>query len=99
MWQVLLPQWLMELPLRVRQSVLNMMCGRWNNHCQQVISIGVLRCQPEPHPIYITDGICQCSYLGMDYSSLYIHDPIPLDNLTNHTALPYITWAHLGFQN
>ena len=23
----------------------------------------------------------------------YIHDPIPLDNPKDHTALPYITWG------
>ena len=27
------------------------------------------------------------------YKSYYIHDPIPLENPKNHTALPYITWG------
>ena len=27
----------------------------------------VLRCCTEPHPIYVADGICQYSCLGMDY--------------------------------
>ena len=27
------------------------------------------------------------------YKSYYIHDPIPLDNPKNHTALPFITWG------
>ena len=27
----------------------------------------VLRCYTEPHPIYVADGICQYSCLGMDY--------------------------------
>ena len=27
------------------------------------------------------------------HTSYNIHDAIPLDNLKNHTALPYITWG------
>ena len=27
------------------------------------------------------------------HKSYYIHDPIPLDNPKNHTALSYITWG------
>ena len=27
------------------------------------------------------------------HKSYYIHDPIPLGNPKNHTALPYITWG------
>ena len=27
------------------------------------------------------------------YTSYNIHDPIPLDNLKNHKAMPYITWG------
>ena len=30
--------------------------------------------------------VLQCTYI-----SDHIHDPIPLNNLNNHTALPYIT--------
>ena len=32
----------------------------------QLISILVLRCLTEPHPIYVADGICLHFYLGMD---------------------------------
>ena len=31
----------------------------------------VLGCYAEPHPIYVADGICQYSSLGMDYELLY----------------------------
>ena len=31
--------------------------------------------------------------LWCTYTSNNIHDPIPLDNLKNHTTLPYITWG------
>ena len=37
---------------------------------QQFILGLVLRCWPEPHPKCVADGICQCSYLGMDYLPL-----------------------------
>ena len=38
--------------------------------------------------------VLQCTY-----TSYNIYDPIPPDNLKNHTALPYITWGgHLGSQ-
>ena len=32
--------------------------------------------------------VLQCTYINDN-----IHDPIPLDNLKNHTVLPYITWG------
>ena len=32
--------------------------------------------------------VLQCTYRKDN-----IHNPIPLDNLKNHTALPYITWG------
>ena len=31
------------------------------------------------------------------YISYHIHDPIPLDNPKNHTALPYITFKYLMY--
>ena len=37
--------------------------------------------------------VLKCTYI-----SYHICDPIPLDNLKNHTSLPYITWAHPGSQ-
>ena len=43
---MLLPQWQMELP-HVNQGwwmVMNVMCGRWNSHCQHFMLIVVLWC-------------------------------------------------------
>ena len=37
--------------------------------------------------------VLQCTYISYN-----IHDPIPLDNLKNHTGLPYITPARDMFQ-
>ena len=39
--------------------------GRWNSHC--IILVLVLGCPPEPHPIYVADGICPHFYWGMDH--------------------------------
>ena len=36
----------------------------------------------------------ECCVLWCTYISDNIHDPIPLGNLKNHTALPYITICH-----
>ena len=35
--------------------------------------------------------VLQCTYVRHVRDN--IHDPIPLDKLKNHTALPYITWG------
>ena len=49
-------KWLMSLPL-----------GRCYSPGSLFISILVLGCYTEPHPIYVADGIYQHFSLGMDY--------------------------------
>ena len=44
--------------------------GRCNSQVS-ITLILVLRCYAEPRPIYVADGICQCSCSGMDYLLLY----------------------------
>ena len=86
-WQMLLPcgrwkshffceagviaQWQMERPLQSVSSPGLMLFpeGRWQGN---FISVWVLRCYAEPHPICEADGICLCSYLGMDCLPLCI---------------------------
>ena len=47
--------------------------GRWNSDSVTCfISDLVLDCCTEPHPICGADGICLCSWSGMDYWPLYI---------------------------
>ena len=89
---MLLPQWLMLLPLGtfVLADVIAMVADVittqgvygvvWQvlkpivvdviTTGQQFIVVLVLRCLTEPHPKCVADGICQYSYLGMDYLPL-----------------------------
>ena len=41
-------------------------CGRWNSHWVNVL-VSILMFYVRPHPICEADGICLCSYLGMDH--------------------------------
>ena len=40
--------------------------GRWKSHRVIFILVSVLRCQPEPHPKHVVDGIYPHFCLGMD---------------------------------